>query len=86
MPKKPRKNSYRAADTIIAFILGGMLGFVISLMTGELLNPIVFHGDLIAAFAVFGASIGFLGGKQSTHLLEDVIDYLRELWHWRNNP
>ena len=86
MPKKQRGNSYRAADTIIAIILSGMIGLTISLMTNELLNPIVFHGDIIAAFAVLGAAIGFLGGKRSTNWLDDLLEHLRELMRWDNRP
>lgn len=63
MPEKQRHDPYRFADIIIAAIPGAVLGLTISLATGELLEPIVFHGDLILTFMVGGAIQGMIGGE-----------------------
>ena len=82
MPKKRRNDPSRFADIIIASILGAMLGLIISLTTGELLEPIVFHGDLIVAFMLGGAFLGIIGGKRYADWLEDLLEQLHEFLRW----
>ena len=82
MPKKRRNDPYRFADIIIAAILGAVLGLTISLATGELLEPIVFLGDLILAFMLGGGILGIIGGKRYADWLEDLLEQLREFLRW----
>ncbi len=82
MPEKQRHDPYRFADIIIAAILGAVLGLIISLATGELLEPIVFHGDLILAFMLGGVILGIIGGKRYADCLEDLLEQLREFLRW----
>lgn len=82
MPKKRRNDPYRFADIIIASILGAMLGLIISLTTGELLEPIFFHGELILAFMLAGGILGIIGGKRYADWLEDILEQLREFLRW----
>ncbi len=82
MPKKRRNDPYRFADIIIAAILGAMLGLTISLATGELLEPIVFLGDLILAFMLGGGILGIIGGKRYADWLEDLLEQLLEFLRW----
>lgn len=86
MLKKRGKNPYRLADIIIAAILGAALGLTVSLMTDELLKPIVFYGDLILAFMLAGGILGIIGGKRSTDWLDDLLKQLRDFWHWTDRP
>ena len=86
MSNKRRKNPYRLADIIIAAILGAVLGLTVSLMTDELLKPIVFYGDLTLAFMLAGVIVGVIGVKRSTDWLDDLLKQLRDYWRWTDGP
>lgn len=79
MRKKFEGDPYRFADIIIAVILGGVIGLVLSGWTGELFEPIVFHGDIVVVCMLVCGGIGVVGGQQSTHMLEDLLKLIRDL-------
>lgn len=84
MRKERNRDPYHFADIIIAVILGGVLGLILSVWTGELLKPIVFHGDIVLASMLACGAISMVGGKRSTHWLEDLLKQIRELWYWHD--
>ncbi len=82
MRKERNGGPYHSADIIIAMILGAGLGLTVSVMTGELLKPILFYGDMVLASMLICGAIGFIGRQRSTHWLEELLKQIRELWYW----